>query len=79
MREARRQKALDQIDKLEKALRNVGLLRGNVEMMGCHQYEDADTTRWTEVPVVDFLHALYHAVKKREDKDEEGKTTENIG
>lgn len=69
MREVRRQKALDLIDKLEKALRDVGFLKAEVEMMGCHEYYDADRTRWTSVPVVDFLHDLYHAVKKRDVKE----------
>jgi hypothetical protein len=68
MREARRQKALDQIDKLERALRNIGMLDGEVLMTGCFQYEDQDTTCWTEVEIADFLHALYHAVKDMEAK-----------
>jgi len=79
LREVRRQKALEQITKLEKALKNIGFLSGEVEMMGCYQYEDADTTCWTEVPIIDFLHALYHAIKRREDKDEKGKAIEDIG
>jgi hypothetical protein len=66
MREARRQKALDQIGKLEKVLRDIGMLGGEVTMMGCVQYEDSDTTCWTEVGVADFLHALYHEIKERE-------------
>jgi len=58
MREARRQKALDQIDKLEKALRNIGLLGAEIE--------------GENISVDDFLHTLYHTVKtvgKQENTD----------
>ena len=68
MREARRQKALDQIGKLEKALRNIGMLDGEVLMTGCFQYEDQDTTCWTEVEIADFLHSLFHIIKDMETK-----------
>ena len=51
MREVRRQKALSQIDKLEKALRNIGLLGAEIEIEGAN------------ISVNDFLHALYHTVK----------------
>ena len=68
MREARRRKVLDQINKLEKALRNIGMLDGEVIMTGCFQYEDQDTTCWTEVEIADFLHTLYHTVKDKEVK-----------
>lgn len=50
MREARRKKALDQIDKLEKSLRNIGFLGAEIEGVN--------------VSVNEFLHTLYHAIKR---------------
>lgn len=54
MRESRRQKALEQIDKLEKALRNIGFLKEEIKMVSIGKF----------VSVNDFLHDLYHAIKK---------------
>lgn len=85
MREKRRKTALDQIDKLEKALRNIGFLKENVQMTDGYTWRgspreiEEGNLDEVRISVVDFLHALYHAVKKREDKDEKGKATENIG
>lgn len=69
MREARRQNVLDLIDKLEKALRNIGFLKEELQMEGCHWYIDEFQRHFTEVPVVDFLHELYHAVKRLEKQE----------
>ena len=85
LREVRKQKALKQIDKLEKALRNIGFLKENVQMTDGYTWRgnprDVEEGHLDEVriSVVDFLHALYHAIKSREDKDEEGETAENTG
>ncbi len=55
MREARRQKALDQIGKLEKALRDIGFLNEEVKVINIGKF----------VSVNDFLHNLYHEIKMR--------------
>ena len=52
MREARRQKAMDQIDSLEKALRNIGFL--GAEILVTDGYISAN----------EFLHELYHMIKR---------------
>lgn len=72
MREARRQKALEQITKLEKALRNIGFLKEDIQFTesfiwgGSPREVEEGNLDWVQIPVVDFLHALYHAVKKRD-------------
>lgn len=72
MREERRKTALDQIDKLEKALRNIGLLDGEVHMSngftwkGLPIFIGPATVEEVQISIVDFLHALYHEIKGRE-------------
>ena len=72
MREVRRQKALDLIDKLEKALRNVGLLGAEIKMVDGYTWEgtpigvEEGTLECVNIGVNDFLHALYHTIKKRD-------------
>lgn len=68
MREARRQKALDQIDKLEKALRNIGFLDKEICMSSGFTWTGLPVFMGSEtvqISIVDFLHALYHNVKKK--------------
>lgn len=55
MREARRKKALDQIDKLEKVLRDIGFLNAEVKVLSIGKFVSVD----------DFLHDLYHEIKMR--------------
>lgn len=55
MRESRRLKVLDQIGKLEKALRDIGFLNGEVKVISIGKFVSVD----------DFLHDLYHTVKMR--------------
>lgn len=70
MREARKQKALEQIDKLEKALRNIGFLKEKIQFTegftwsGSSREIEEGNLDDVRISVVDFLHGLYHAVKK---------------
>ena len=70
LREARRQKALEQIVKLEKALRNIGFLKEEIQFTegftwtGSPREVEEGNLDWVQISVVDFLHGLYHAVKK---------------
>lgn len=84
MREVRRQAALKQITKLEKTLRNIGFLKEEIQFTegftwsGSPREVEEGNLDEVRISVVDFLHALYHAIK-REGKDEEGETAEDTG
>jgi hypothetical protein len=76
MREARRQKTMDQIDKLEKALRNIGFLGAEIKMTDGYTWSgnlaEAEEGEMYSIIIIvnEFLHALYHAIKRsgKEDK-----------
>ena len=75
MREARREKALDSIDKLEKALRNIGLLGAEIKMTDGYTWEgspreiEEGNLDCVNITINDFLHALYHTVKRAETEE----------
>lgn len=72
MRESRREKVLDLINKLEKALRNIDFLKEEIQFTegftwkgNSREIEEGNLDE-VRISVVDFLHTLYHAVKKRD-------------
>lgn len=77
--------ALKQIDKLEKALRNIGFLKEEIQFTEGYTWSgsprgiEEGNLDWVQISVVDFLHTLYHTVKSRERKDEESKAAEDTG
>lgn len=70
MREARRKKALDQIDKLEKALRNIGFLGAEIKMTDGYTWSgnlaeiEEGELYCINISTNEFLHSLYHAIKR---------------
>jgi len=74
LREIRRQVALKQIDKLEKALRNIGLLGVEIKMTDGYTWKgsprevEEGNLDCINITVNDFLHALYHVVKEKNKK-----------